>query len=237
MSENRDQMSNANRFLNAFATIEKCMKTMLNSSEYVTFGKSIEYCSRSSKVIRENARMLNEYRQLRNAIVHQRDDENEAIAEPSDFATQDIERIAGLLTQPASVLGCATKPVQTVGPGDALKDAYAKMKSIGTSKMPVFEESRFVGVLTPESICNWAMSPHEAEGIVRDAMDSTSEQNRIRFLAADQPAEKALQEFDDALDSGQNLLAIIVTQDGTENSAPLGIISVRDLPKILAAVC
>jgi predicted transcriptional regulator len=235
MSEKKNTMGNADRFLNAFATIEKCMKAMLSTSEYVTFGKSIEYCSDKSKVVRENARMLNEYRQLRNAIVHQRDDENEPIAEPSDFATQDIERIAQLLMQPASVIGCATSPVKTAAPEDTVADVYARMKTIGTSKMPVFDQNHFAGMLTPESICNWASAPHETCA-AKDAMSSTSEQNRIIFMAPTRPAEDALQEFEQALTSGRSLLAIIITADGTENGEPLGIITVHDLPKVLAAV-
>jgi hypothetical protein len=45
-----------------------------------------------------------------------------------------------------------------------------------------------------------------------------------------------LSAFDDHLHSGRSLDAIILTHNGRETEAPLGIVTVSDMPRLLGAI-
>ena len=73
-------MDNAQRFLNAFAMIEKQLKQITGVTRYSRFYQLLNQASRSSGLVRKYEMELQEYADLRNAIVHQRSDEGHIIA-------------------------------------------------------------------------------------------------------------------------------------------------------------
>jgi CBS domain-containing protein len=233
MSEMFTEGSNVDRFLNAFAVIEERMKGILHATRYISFAQSVKFCSGRSQVIRENADILNDYRQLRNSVVHQRDGESLLIAEPSDFAVQDIERIAGLLMEPLKLINCCIRPVITASPEDSIEDAFAKIAKLSTTKLPVYDGAHFVSLLTVEDISYWYMSGKTASRKVKDVIDSIPEKNHVRFLAGNLSAEDAIDVFRDAISSGEKLQAVLVTENGSEEEAPLGILTLSDVPIVL----
>ena len=87
-------MDNAQRFLNAFAMIEKQLKQITGVTRYSRFYQLLNQASRSSGLVRKYEMELQEYADLRNAIVHQRSDEGHIIAIPIDEVVADIEELA-----------------------------------------------------------------------------------------------------------------------------------------------
>lgn len=225
-------MSNAERFLAAFARIEKKLGEICKETEYKPFQQNLYRASAINKVVSLNQQTLREYSELRNAIVHERGNNNEIIAEPCDSVTESIERIADLLEQDNSILNYASTPVRTVTLETEITDAFKIMKEIETSKLPVYENGAYKGLVTLEQIANWGIEKNPAKHTVNDILVA-SKQDKVLFLPRNSTMTAVIQGFEGALNRGSNLLAIIITDKGSLSDEPLGIITVADLPKIL----
>lgn len=220
-------MSNAERFLNAYAVIEHEMNEIAGETKYIPFSQLLYKCAKSSWVVSRYQQSLREYNELRNAIVHLRDGKREIIAEPSDEVTADIEKIASLMETTENLWDYVSKPVKTLSPYDTVESAYHKMEALDSTKMPVYEGSQFVGMLAVEHICRWAMTDRDENKLVKDILTS-SKKDRVVFLKKSAKATDAVQAFENALNHGAQLLAVIVTEHGSQKEKPLGIITAKD---------
>ena len=152
-----ERMSNAERFLDAYARIEKILYEIIRETKYVPFSQMITRASRENLIISSRANDLRQYHELRNAIVHNRGKENEVIAQPCDSVTDDIEKIADLLEAKHDLLSIASAPVVTVGRNDSIADAYRLMRKMNTSKIPVYQDGVYAGLVTMDEIAGWAL--------------------------------------------------------------------------------
>ena len=149
--------TNAQRFLDAYARIEKILYEIIRETKYVPFSQMITRASRENLIISARANDLRQYHELRNAIVHNRGRENEVIAEPCDSVTDDIEKIADMLESKHELLSIASSPVITVGKDDSISSAYRLMRKMNTSKIPVYHNGVYAGLITMEEIAGWAL--------------------------------------------------------------------------------
>ena len=150
-------MTNAERFLYAYAQCEKKLAELAEQPKYIPFSQLVARCANRSRVVAINQQSLREYNELRNAIVHIRGSEKEIIAEPCDSVTEDIERIAKLLTEPHDILKYASMPVKTVHIDASIRDAFQLMQEMDTSKLPVYKGQNFVGMITLDEIAQVAL--------------------------------------------------------------------------------
>jgi predicted transcriptional regulator len=225
-------MSNAERFLAAYARIEKKLGEICKETGYKPFQQNLYRASSLNKVVSMNQQTLREYSELRNAIVHDRGGNNEIIAEPCDSVTESIERIADLLEQDNSVLEFASKPVRTVTLKTEIPDAYKIMQEMHTSKLPIYENGSYKGLVTLEEIAGWGIAKDVSKHTVSDIL-SSSKDDKVLFLPRASSITSVIQGFEGAMNRGSNLLAVIITDKGSLSDEPLGIITVADLPKIL----
>ena len=231
----KDTHHNGERFLKAFASIERSLNEMAGSTVYNSFSRLLSVCSSRNTVVRTNQERLREYAELRNAIVHQRDDEEELIAIPTDSAVSDIERIARLIDRKRSALYYATKPVKTVSIDDTVTDAYHAMKSLGTTKIPVYSEQSFKGIVTMETIAGWAIEGGREDILCSDILEHEKIE-RVVFLKSKSYIEDVINIYESAMKEGRRPPVIILTKNGSRNQRPEGIITAYDLPSILAAL-
>jgi predicted transcriptional regulator len=232
---NDDARSNAERFLDAYAIIEHEMSVMAKETKYIPFSQLLYKCAQKSWVVSKNQQELREYNELRNAIVHLRDGNEEIIAQPTDRVTRDIERIAALLHKSEKLMAYASAPVKTVSPTDSIRGAYTVMRHLDSSKVPVYNNGSYYGMIQMENICRWAMESHDETEHVKDLI-TTSKRARVVFLPETAHVVDAMQAFDQAMRHGAVLLAVIMTENGSPKEKPLGIVTVQDLPQILDAL-
>lgn len=93
---------NSERFLIAFTAIEGEMNRRIKSDRYISYSELVRRMSNMDRNYHRFQRYLEEFGDLRNAIVHERID-GEVIAEPHLKEVESIEHIAELLTQPERV--------------------------------------------------------------------------------------------------------------------------------------
>ncbi|MFQ8581941.1 MAG: hypothetical protein ACLSA6_05045 [Holdemania massiliensis] len=126
-------MDNAQRFLNAFAMIEKQLKQISGVTRYSRFYQLLNQASRTSKLVRKYEMELQEYADLRNAIVHQRSDEGHIIAIPIDEVVEEIEELARKICEPPKISAHFLKPVKICDPQTEIREAVKIMETMGSS--------------------------------------------------------------------------------------------------------
>jgi len=216
----------------AHAVSEKKLAELAEQPKYIPFSQLVARCANRSRVVALNQQSLREYNELRNAIVHIRGSEKEIIAEPCDSVTEDIERIAKLLTEPHDILKYASMPVKTIHIDTSIRDAFHLMQEMDTSKVPVYKGQNFVGMITLDEIAKVAMQGKTDDTVVSDVLPSTKN-SRVVFTSKSNNVDVVLRYFDKAREEGITLLAILITESGKPSEKPIGIITTSDLSNIL----
>lgn len=231
-------MDNASRFINAFAMIETECRRIVGDGRYTKFYMLLEQAAKINSTIRQYQIDLQEYADLRNAIVHERTEEGTVIAQPVDWVVERIEKIARLLSSPALLKDHFLKPVKTCRPEDSVLDAYQLMKTLGTSKLPIYTEGRFFGLLTLEMIAEWAVFRQAEDEVpsVQTIFKPQVKTEKVLFLSKEATVETALEMFEETMRRGVHLLAIIISAEGERNQKPEGILTIADLQKMISYI-
>ena len=225
---------NAERFLNAYASIERSLNRQLCKNDYMPFKKLVSLAAKNNIIVAKNEETLKEYADLRNAIVHQRSRTEEIIAVPVDSATENIERIAELLDADENILMFATVPVTTADETTTVREAYALLHEVGADKLPVYDHEHFAGIVTMDQIAGWIISGGSMDAAVRKLI--SDEGIETVFMKSTQSIMEAVLFFDRHMKESDTAPVILVTETGDMHEPPLGILSSHDLSRILAAL-
>jgi len=233
-----EEKSNSERFLSAFSTIENEMERRVRSDRYISYAEMTRRMAKTDRTYARYQKYLEEFGDLRNAIVHERID-GEVIAEPHMKLVLEIEQIAKLLTSPEKAKDVFQRTVKVLLKDEKLGDAMRKMMNDHFSKLPVYDEGhKFVGILTSDAI-TYFLAKHigEVEKCipdvkVMDVLSSDDKSREVSFMPINTTLVSIVNEFERSLAQGKKLNAVILTQDGALNQKPLGIITIADLPII-----
>lgn len=225
-------MTNAERFIVAYNEIDYSLRTIYGFKRNITFADMIRKAVTLNAVVRKYEEVLIDYGRLRNSIVH-KSNPDYVIAEPHIEVVEDFEKIAKLIKTPPSALEkVAKKPVvcekHSTSIGEVIKDFAEK----GFGNVPVYEENKLIGIIRPVHIIKYIgqkMNGGDLQGCLKTPIKNVlpGEDERQYFKVADKTLtiEKALNLF--YID--RKLLAIIITERGTYNEMPLGIITTGDV--------
>lgn len=236
-SPQAERRSNSTRFLNAFNIIEDYLRSKSRKSERPTFYALLEEVSASDRAVRHFKTDLKEYADLRNAIIHERTD-CRVIAEPSDAAVREIERIAALLVDPPKVIPHFQTHVSTLKSSDSVAEAVKLMLDKAYSQIPIYDERGFVALLTENTVTRWLGSSLQvdililSETTIESVLPSTENKDNHCFISAKSSILGVLEEFRRYEDNGRRLDAILITESGRPVHSLLGIITVWDIPGI-----
>ena len=173
--------------------------------------------------------------------MHERTDAH-PIAEPHESTVERIELILKRLNDPPQLGAMFATKVKQAGADEMIGRAAALMLEGNFSQLPIYEGTRFVGLLTAETIARW-LGTKFASGIglveeasVRDVLKFTEDAENHLFRARHASVFDALDAFDEFTHRGKSLDAILITQAGKPHEKPLGIVTVFDVPRLLSAV-
>ncbi len=232
-----DELSNSERFLNAFSAIEHEMERILKLKDHRRFFELVEKSARVNPVIERYRFDLKEYGELRNAIVHDRAG-GVVIAEPNDEAVAQIERIARLLLEPPRVAPLFLKEVLTLSVSHPVSRAIRDFGRMSYTQAPVLDDSKMAGLLTSNMIVKW-MGLSLADDTfdidktnLWDVINTVGHESNYEFVSVN----KSLFDIPDLFyrwqNEGKKLEAVLITQHGEDSEPLLGIITNRDLPLI-----
>lgn len=229
------------RFLDAYAEIEHFLRRKLKAGSYEPFAALLRAASKTDAAMLQYEDDLREYAELRNAIVHQRSPDGHAIAEPYLDVVIDIERVRDRLLKPPELRALAAYPVVICRPSQRVGTAAMLMRDGDFSQLPIYEDSRFIGLLTAETMARWmAQELRENEGLVEDVavvevLPHAESSDNVTFLPRTATVFDGLQAFESFLRRGLNLNAILLTDSGVRDQTPLGIATIADVPRLLSS--
>ncbi len=226
--------SNAIRFINAYNNIDQTLRSVYNFKRSITFSDMIRRAVSLNSVVRKYEDRLIDYARLRNAIIHNSNEER-IIAEPHDEVVVDIERIADLIARPPLAYdSIATKNVLVLDGNVSLKKAIETIYKTGFKTIPVCENETISGVLNSGRIINIL-------GAAIDKnlnLDEITENTPVKRVISEQDVDKlfvirsknlTVQEALDLFYYNRKLLAIVITKNGSNLERPIGILTVANI--------
>jgi predicted transcriptional regulator len=229
------------RFLDAFATIEKHLRKILDANKYTAFNEMVDRAVNQDRSVRRLRDQLKAHGELRNFLVHEYNSK-QPLAVPSESTVLRIEVIRDELISPAKLADLFRRPVATCSPSDPIGVATKKMHDGSFSQLPVYTGNTLMGLLTSETVARWlAHQLADGQGIleerpVEDVMQHEEGTHSYVVVGRLATVDDALSEFDDHMHAGKMLDAIILTQNGSERERPLGIVTATDQPKLHSAI-
>lgn len=222
---------NATRFINAYSIIESHLRGIVNSDNYLKFFQLVNEVTKTNEIIASNKKELIEYSQLRNAIIHQRGNYDEIIAQPVDSVVDNIEYIANALKRDKEIKYLIKDNFVYCLKDEKIMDAYMKMDKLNTSKLPVYDDKHFMGFVTIKDICKWAINQTDVV-YVKDILQSVQEKNII-FKNKNTLISEIISLFENDLKKGNRLFGIIILENDDTNSKPLAIYTTYDMPLLI----
>lgn len=236
MNIRTDNSSNALRFINAYNKIESALRTQNNFGTSVTYSEAVRRASRNNSIVRKYEDDLVSYGMLRNAIVHNSNDQY-VIAEPFDEVVNDYEHIASLIcTPPLAMNTTCVKHVKCVDANITLKDALIYMSKTGYSSFPVFKDGMLVGVANSGKL-SLEMGKRLANGEnlseflsshIGDVVKHVGEENFYTIVDKNVTIDKVMNLFAE----NRKLAVVLITPRGSLVEVPIGIIAVSDILEI-----
>lgn len=229
---------NSARFIIAFNKIEKALKEIIASKDYVTFFRSIELAKKKNATVRKYEDDLREFADLRNAIVHHRTSTEYVIAEPHMEIVELIEQIEELLSRPVTVGTMFARTVHVFDAEDSLAKVLRIVRGHTFTQWPVYENGVFSGLITGGGIARWLVETQDEKVISReitrmqDILKHEKDGRNHRFIASATSVYEAEEIFKQSVMEGGGLEALLITQNGKKEEKLTGIITPIDLIKI-----
>lgn len=239
----KNERERGERFLAAYNVIEHELRRRWGDpSGRESFRHMVSVLKSRDSVVRRFKDDLEEFADLRNAIVHERISPDYLIAVPLEETVRRIEEIAGIMTKPPLVYPRFSREVISFDVGDRADRVLRIIKNTNFSQFPVYEGSRYVGLLTDGAVARWmADRIHGERGkgcVGLDEMLSATVKeilgyergNRARFLPRNATIYEAEEIFrKGSPESDKRVLAILITDNGNPEEKLLGIITPSDL--------
>lgn len=235
--------SNSERFEKAYNQVHAFLKRMnpdyKNAKGFQDFAGLLK--EDKSFLIQKSRDKLSKYHDLRNIIIHEKGVEASYIAEPHLDVVEQIEKIAETVTNPPKALSISSKTVKWVSLDYPIQEVLRLMENAEQdelSQIPVYQDKKCLGMITHSGISRWLIQHLNEEHVslknikVKDVlpledMDHVLFVNKqtnvfeVEFLFKQQLVRK-----------NPNLQAVIITENGSKEQLPLGIITAWDLIKI-----
>lgn len=226
------------RFEVAFNQIHQHLKELNGFPKNDNFVELLQHSKLKHSVIRIYFDKLKQYAKLRNALVHERIDEEYYIATPHVDVVEDLERIKRTLDQPPQALESSTRPVLFFKTDTDLAHILEAFEKHPVSQFPIYgDKFEFKGLLTNDVIVRWLSRSHVSGVLQVDGVKSIDvlqgdQMPNVQFLKSDRTVYDLEERFEDSLENNQKLKAVILTENGEADEPPIGIATTWDLIKV-----
>ena len=219
-------------FIESFNHIHKYLKKYTNSDDNVSFSDLL-YKAKKHPMIHLYLDELHLFRKLRNIIVHQTDDFEQLIAYPSDEVFDRMKFIEQKLVDPSTVIVFKTEVIK-FNATDAIADVLKVSGEKEILKLPIYENDKFVGLVTSRGIAKW-LQKHienntiELSGSVKDLLEY-EKKSQYEFIAQSMTVYGAWNLFQS---SPNKLDALLLTESGRPDDRIEAVITYDDVLKYI----
>lgn len=227
-----------NNYLELFKKLEAKLKELAGNCGDTKFGDIVKKASDKNYYVKERRDILSDLYGLRNVLAHS--DREKYISEINQLAFDEINDFLKNLEHPPKVNSVFSTEIYSVTTNDFLEDVLKKMKEKLFTHIPVYQDSKFIGVLTETSILDWLVDNiHDGRAefdkktiafINKRYLNCPT--NRFRFISEKTSIFEVQELFEKAIKKEERLGVIFVTENGEKEEKITGIITAWDLPKI-----
>lgn len=228
------KQNNAKLFIDAYNQIDYALRAQHNFKRSMSFSDMIRRAVGENQIVRKYEDILIDYGRLRNAIIHNGNDEY-IIAEPHDDVVKNITKIAKLISTPPKALDTVcTKDVLSVNFDVSIKKVIELITDSRYSNLPVYKNGRLIGVANGQKILDalgniLLENKSVDEFIEKTSIESIMPEQANSMFYEIASATSTIEEILDMFQNNRKLLVVIITKTGTLNEAPLGIITATDV--------
>ena len=225
--------SNSSRFITAYNTIDQTLRAIYNFKRNMTFSDMIRRSVSLNSVIRRFEDKLIDYARLRNAIIHNSNEEY-VIAEPHDDVVAEMERIAQMVSCPPLVIDTVAKNVLTIKGEMSLKDVFIMFASTGFKNIPVYGNGEILGIASPARLVEWVGTELKNNKDIDTFLEKTEVSQILYKTDAEvrycvRSDRLTIQEALDIFYSNRKINSILITRSGGTKEPIRGIITVADI--------
>lgn len=232
-------MTNSERFETTFNRIHELLCQYANvGNTHVSFIEVLDKASNMHIMINKHADLLKQCSKLRNAMIHRKVKQNFYIAEPHQDIVEELVEIAEMLADPPLAIQYASKPVEYFETTTSVAQVLKVINSKPFSQFPIYNNKKCIGLITDGGMLKWfaeqssnVLSTDIQHAQIQEVLAFEKESN-VAFISKQATIFDAQSVFQQYMEKQQKLEAIVITETGTNNSLPIGVISSWDLIKL-----
>lgn len=228
-------------FLFIYNEIDSFMREQLDKDETISHTELIKLMSKKNRLFKINEKYLKSFARLRNAIVHETNNENgEVIAEPHEKVIIKYRDIKNKVMNPAKALDTVAVKATNIFTVNLESDALEVMKKMQQNTfthVPVIENDRIIGIFSENTIFSYTVY-NEAllldKGIKIKEFEKfipldKHESEIFKFISKNKLLYEVEDMFEEELKENKRLSSIFITETGKATEKILGMITAWDI--------
>ena len=230
-------------FLGLFNEVEQHLRTTLDRAQHESFSALAAAYVERNRLPRSVLRDLRTFAELRNLLSHQPYYADQPIAEPAPGVVEHLRSVRDLLLRPPTVLAAlGPRSVTSVRAEDPVRSVLELVRTLSYSQFPVYDDAGWAGLITTNAIARWfARQLHEdqvttGEEPVAAVLACAEEQDTAVHVPRSTTVGRAIELFGRPLRSGARPAALVVTENGRPDEAPLAVVVDQDLSALHSAL-
>ena len=235
VADDLDSGATVEEFLALFNRVEDELQQIAGDQPGRRFYDLVDRASQRNPVVRRESLVLRDCGDLRNLLVHAHNYPRAVPAVPTAETVATVRRILDALTRPRRLDQVASRLGRIFRPEERLTEALRYMRQQGYAQVAVAGPAG-TALLTIAGVARWLEDRVERSGAVVDTAEATIA-DVLAFegpatclaMARQQTVDDARQAFIDALERGERLFAVLVTEHGRLAERPIGIVTPLDL--------
>lgn len=230
--KNEKEVLNSTRFVNAYNAIDYALRTAYNQKRSASFSEAVRCAAKKSSLIAKYEDDLIDFSRLRNAIVHS-GNVSYALAEPHDIVTENIEKIANLITIPPLAINVAKKDIVGVEHTTTVAETLKLIHGSGFKNIPIYKDETIFGVaninLIAVSIAKQVFDKKDVNDFVLNApISHVLEDNTEQYFVI-KSAKLTIEEALTLFYENRKLSCIVITKKGNYLEKPIGMLTNGDI--------
>lgn len=232
-----ENTTKSKRFINCYNLIDSSLRMQGDMKRSISYTEAVRRAARTNNIVAKYEDKLIDYGRLRNAIVHNSNDEF-VIAEPHESVVVDYEKITSLIITPPLAINTVSKNIVSCIEYDVkLKAVIEYDYTSGFSNIPIFKKGMLIGVANGQKILEVLGKKIYQKVELGEYIENTSIEDVIKEFSTENyytiandkiTLDKVLNMFSE----NRKLLLVLITKTGSLLEPPLGIITISDIMEI-----
>jgi len=225
-------------FIQEFKRLESKLRAISRAGDNDRFYDILDKVEKNNYLIKTKRSLLLDLYALRNVFAHA--DRDKYIAEIKDIAFEEIKKITKLLSNPPTVAEVFQAEVFTASPNEITEVVLREMNDKLYTHVPIYQNGKFYGTLSESTLLSWLLD-NIKEGraqfykrLIKDIKREYlfNENDIVDFISGTTSIFEVQAMFEEAIEKGRRLGALVITKSGKKDELPIGIITAWDLPRI-----